>query len=86
MEKTMISRKNSYDEWSLYYQTNNMKWDNLTKLQQFVLIRAYKRKRNIAESIYIDNKIIINYIKKDLRLKFDYDPEINARMRLKFAI
>ncbi len=79
----MISRKNSYDEWSLYYQTNNIKWDDLTKPQQFVLIRSYKRKLNSGESV--DNKIIIADIKKDLRL-FYHDPEINERMRLRFAI
>jgi len=80
----MISRKNSYDEWSLYYQTKNMKWDDLTKSQQFVLLRSYKRKFNFGESF--DDKIIINDIKKDLEAKFDYDPEINERMRLRFAI
>lgn len=80
----MIS-KNTYDEWSLYYQTKKITWDNLPKHQQFVLISTYKRKLNICES-FVDNKIIINDIKKDLRSKFDCDPEINERMRLRFAI
>jgi len=80
----MISRKNSYDEWSLYYTTNDIKWDNLTKSQQFVLIRSYKRKLNSGE--LVDNKIIINDIKKDLQTKVDCDAGINARMRFRFAI
>lgn len=79
-----MTLKNSYDEWSLYYQTKKIKWHDLTKSQRFVLISTYKRKLNIGESF--DNTIIIKDIKKDLQSEFDYDPEINERMRLRFAI